>query len=116
MSRKLALFAVGIVILAPGCMGIQPVGPMTKVFGTASAAPKKVAPGITATEPMDAPEGSTMVPAPPPPSPTFLVTPGEVNSSNTNDALNRLRKEIEADTKALDQFPRYAEVSKVSRN
>jgi hypothetical protein len=115
MKKQLFVFCFLGVTFLSGCSTFQPVGPMASVFTSASAAPKKVAPGVSVSEPVDAPEGPSLVTAPPPPSPTFLITPGEVQGTNTADAIARLRQEIDADTKALDQFPKYAEVSKIGK-
>jgi hypothetical protein len=112
---KTKLFLLGLLILSTGCTTITPVGPMAKVFGSASAAPKKVAPGVSVSEPIDSAGGPIVQQAPPPPIPTFLVSPGEVTDANTADIVKRVIQEMDADKQALDQFPKYSEISHVTK-
>ena len=114
--RKLALLtALAATLPATGCLGLQPVGLMAKHFDAKPAATKS-ADGAVVTPPADAPAGGPVLqPAPPPPSPTFLITPGEVTAANAADAVARLQKEIDGDRQALANFPNYAEVSTVRR-
>ena len=106
--KKLALLAL--LLPAVGCMHLEPVGPMASYLGSKPAA-KKVAPGVTVTDAQDAAAGPIIQNAPPPPLPALLVTPGEVTEGNHLDAASRLVREMEADRKAMESMPRYADVS-----
>lgn len=99
-------------LVSVGCLGIQPVGPMAKMLNE-EAPPTRPAPGVTVTAAKDAPGGPVIQQAPPPPLPALKVTPGEVNESNYQDVMRRLVEEMEADRKAMESMPRYAEVSVV---
>jgi len=109
--KKLALV---LLCIAPavGCFSIKPVGPLAKSMGKpgVDVSPE---PGVTVTAAKDAPAGPMVQPAPAPPPPSLRVTPGEVNDTNYNDAARRLVEELEADRKAMESMPRYAEVSVV---
>lgn len=97
-----------------GCVHLQPIGPLTKGMQTgepASSADSKV----KITAPKDAPAGPTMIPAPNPPAPTVLVSPGEVTESNANEAARRLAEELERDQQAMENMPRYSEVSVIKK-
>lgn len=110
--RTLAFAILGLSIAGTGCFSIQPVGPMAKMLNE-EAPPTRTAPGVTVTAAKDAPGGPVIQPAPPPPLPSLKVTPGEVTEANYQDAMRRLIEEMEADRKAMDAMPRYAEVSVV---
>ncbi len=110
--KKLALLA----LLLPGlgCVHLEPVGPMAKALGTKPAA-TSAGPGVKVTAAQDAPMGPIIQNAPPPPLPALLVTPGEVSAANHQDAASRLMREMEADRKAIDSMPRYADVSVIKK-
>ncbi len=95
-----------------GCLGIKPVGPMATMLNE-EPPPTRPAPGVTVTAAKDAPGGPVIQQAPPPPLPSLKVTPGEVTEANYPDAMRRLIEEMEADRKAMETMPRYAEVSVV---
>ena len=113
--RRLLLAAAAAAPLASaGCLTVTPVGIMAKHMGT-KPPPTRSADGAVVTAPQDAPAGPILQAAPPPPAPTFRVTPGEVTAESAKGAVARLEEEIAADLNALDQFPNYAEVSSVKR-
>ena len=114
MRKLLLLAAFGAVLGSSGCLTLQPVGIMAKHLGTKPAA-TKTADGATVLPATDAPAGPMMQKAPPPPTPSFLITPGEVSAATAPDAVARLLKEMDADRQALATFPNYAEVSTVGR-
>jgi hypothetical protein len=93
--RKLLL---GTLALLPcvGCMQFRPVGILDPEG--VSSRPPEVAP---------LPE------APPPPAPVQMVSPGDIDPSNPQEAVRKLAEEIGADRKAVDHFPNYPRVSKV---
>lgn len=106
MTRLLLL---GGLVGACGCVGVRPVGPMADVF------PK--APPPKAAKVGEAKDGSApaLVPAPPPPAPALLVSPGEVSEATAEDMAKKLEQELDADRNAMDAMPRYAEVSVVGK-
>ncbi len=99
---------LGLVVLLPavGCMSFRPVG----VFDPNGDAKKAVGP-----EGLKAMEAAARVPdaAPPPPAPVQLVSPADIDPDNPADAVRRLSEEIDADRKAVDEFPNYPKVSRV---
>ncbi len=110
--RPLAFAILACSLTGTGCLGIQPVGHMATMMNE-EPPPTRTAPGVTVTAAKDAPGGPVIQQAPPPPLPSLKVTPGEVTESNYADAIRRLMEEMEADRKAMDAMPRYAEVSVV---
>ena len=99
-----------------GCVHLQPVGPMAKTLGVQEpTVTSRPAPGVKVTSPRDANTMPMLPPAPPPSPPAVLVTPGEVTESNRQDAARRLIDEMEADRKAMDSMPRYAEISIIGK-
>lgn len=113
MTRVLCgLLAAG-TVLPSGCMGIRPVGPMAEVFPTKTTA-AKVAPGAKVGPATDS-AGPVLPPAPPPPAPALLVSPAEVTPATADEMAKKLEAELEADRKAMEAMPRYAEVSVVGR-
>lgn len=103
--RKLLL---GTVLLLPavGCMSFRPVG----MLDPTGASRRDVGP-----EGVKAIESAARVPdsGPPPPAPVQLVSPNEIDADNPAEAVRRLSEEIDADRKAVDQFPNYPKVSHV---
>ncbi len=102
--RKLLL---GALLLAPavGCVSFRPVG----VLDPTGEAKRAVGPeGIRAMEAV-----ARVPDAPPPPAPVQLVSPGEIDPANPEEAVRRLSEEIDADRKAVDQFPNYPTVSHI---
>jgi hypothetical protein len=89
---------LGTLLLLPavGCMQFRPVGILDPEGN--SRQPVEVAPP---------PE------APPPPAPVQRVSPADIDPDNPQEAVRKLAEEIEADRKAVDQFPNYPRVSKV---
>ncbi len=97
MTRLLLIAAFAFTGL--GCATIQPVGPMAKVFP-----PKEKKDEATIPEPV-----VTQAPRPVPPA--LLVTPGEVTEANYQQAIDKLKQELEQDRRSLEAMPRSAEVS-----
>jgi hypothetical protein len=93
--RKLLLGTLAL-LPAVGCMQFRPVG-ILDPEGVYSRPPEVATP----------PE------APPPPAPVQLVSPNDVDPNNPQEAVRKLAEEIDADRKAMDQFPNYPRVSKV---
>lgn len=114
MKKLLLLAASAAALGSTGCTTVQPVGVMAKYLGTKPAA-TRTADGATVLPAADAPAGPLTRKAPPPPTPSFLVAPGEVSAATAPDAVARLLKEMDADRQALAAFPNYAEVSTVGR-
>lgn len=87
------------VLAAPavGCMGVQPAGPMSKLFGTKSA-PADAKAGANDGPPADVKDAAPSVPGRPTP-PAVLITPGEVAPENAAAAAAKLEDEIEHDLK-----------------
>ena len=113
MKRTLLVLLTAPALAATGCLTLTPVGPMAKTLGT-SEPPTQPAPGVTVTAAQDAPPGGPVLqPAPPPPAPALLVTPGEVTKANAADAASRLQEEFRADRRTMESMPRYSEVSVV---
>lgn len=103
---KKVLLGVLLLLPAVGCMSFRPVG----VFDPTGDAKRAVGP-----EGMKAMEAAARVPdaPPPPPAPVQLVSPADIDPDNPADAVRRLSEEIEADRKAVDDFPNYPKVSRV---
>jgi len=110
--KKLTL---GLLMLLPGvgCFHLQPVGPFAKELAKGPDPESRPAPGVTVTPAKDAGQGPVVQPAPAPPPPALLVTPGEVTEANYRQAVQRLTEELEADRKSMEAMPRTAEVSVV---
>ena len=52
-----------------------------------------------------------MTQAPRPVPPAMLVTPGEVTEGNYQQAIDKLKQEMEQDRRSLESMPRTSEVS-----
>jgi hypothetical protein len=98
-----------------GCLGLKPVGPMAELFPPTNPATTKVAPGVKAGAAKDAAGPPALAPAPPPPAPSLLVSPAEVTPATADEMARKLAAELEADRKALEAMPKYAEVSVVGK-
>lgn len=100
--RKLLLGTL-LLIPAVGCMSFRPVG----VLDPTGDAKQAIGPeGMQAA-------AARMPDAPPPPAPVQLVSPAEIDPDNPAEAVRKLTAEIDADRKAVDQFPNYPKVSRV---
>lgn len=103
-----------------GCMSVTPIGPLADSFGGRPGQPgrpvaKRTPEGAIVTE--LGPNMAAMPlmrPAPPPPMPAMLVTPGEVSEGNHQEITRRLLDEMEADRNAIAEMPAYSNVSVVS--
>jgi len=89
-----------------GCVNVQPVGPMTKVFGDK---PLFVAPKKSTAVPGTVEE--KMAPAPKPVPPSELVRPEDVTREDPQAAARKLQSEFEVDRKSISTSPRTAEIS-----
>ena len=91
-----------------GCVHMQPVGP----FANSLRSPTGPAPrGNAESTSAKVPALPVLQPPPAPVPPALLVTPGEVTEANHQQSARRLVDEMEADRKAMETMPRYAEVS-----
>ncbi len=90
---------------AVGCVNVQPVGPMVKVFGD-----KPLFPSKKTTKTGDAGE-TTLQPAPAPTPPAETVFPDSVKADDPQDAAKKLQSEFEADRKTMPTPSKTAEVS-----
>ena len=99
-------------LVGVGCMHLQPVGPMAATLGVKEPTtnPSSL---TTPSIPEPTPEPQ-MIPAPTPPAPSLLVTPEEIDSSNADEMIQRLKKELETDRQAIDAMPNYSIVSQLS--
>jgi hypothetical protein len=105
--RKLLL---GTLLLLPavGCMSFRPVG----VLDPNGDAKKAVGPeGMRA---IDAAAGR-IPDGPPPPAPVQLINPADIDADDPAEAVRKLSEEIDADRKAVEQFPNYPKVSHVKQ-
>lgn len=107
---------LSVLLFAPavGCMQFRPTGP---IFG-ADQPPPTMVPSKTNPNAMIAVDGvppPVLPDAPPPPSPVHLVSPGDIDATNHQDAVQKLMQEIELDTKATADFPNYGSVSRIER-
>lgn len=93
--RKLLLGTLAL-LPAVGCMQFRPVG-ILDPEGLASRPPEVAPP----------PE------APPPPAPVQLLSASDIDPDKPHEAVRKLAEEIDADRKAVDQFPNYPRVSQV---
>ena len=110
------LFLVLLLILpAVGCLSFRPTGPLADQMGASAPMTKPSRSDPNAQIALD-PQGVPALPeAPPPPAPTNLVTPSEIDAANAGDAVKKLMREIETDRKMTEQFPSYPVVSKIER-
>lgn len=108
--------ALGLLLLVPavGCLQINKSGPLWGKGGTADGPTRSKADPKAVIMPAKDAAGPVLEEGgPKPPSPTFLVTPNEVNEVNAHEAAARVREELQRDQNA--QFPAYPVVSKVQR-
>lgn len=101
MSPKLAIA----LLLAGslGCVNVQPVGPMVKVFGEK--------PLFSTKKTTSVPGGEVLPPAPKPIPPAELVHPDDVTREDPQSVTRKLQTEFEADRKTMPTPPRTAEIS-----
>jgi hypothetical protein len=106
---------LGMVLIAAcnsGCVTLQPIGPFAEQLGGAPA-PHQPSNAVRVTDQPD--RAVHLPPAPPPVPPAILVSPGDVGEMTPQQAADKLREEMNADRKALERMPRYAEVSRLPR-
>jgi len=108
---KPSLFALAL-LGGFGCVHYQPTGPFAKQMGGPNRASQPSA-EVRVMPAKDAASVPVLPSAPPPSPPSVMVTPADVSDANTQQAARRLTEEMDADRKAMDQMPRYAEVSVV---
>ena len=100
MNRIIALASIA--MLGIGCTTVTPVGPMAKMFP-----PKDKKDHTESVEPI-------VTQAPKPVPPALLVTPGEVTESNYQQAIEKLKQEMEQDRRSLEAMPHTSEISAMS--
>ena len=96
MNRTILLAAF--LLFCFGCTTIQPVGPMAKMFPPSEKKTDDVTPEPIVTQ------------APRPVPPAMLVTPGEVTEGNYQQAVEKLKQEMEQDRRSMDSMPRASEI------
>ncbi|MCU0704438.1 MAG: hypothetical protein MUF18_10725 [Fimbriiglobus sp.] len=103
---KKLLLGLLLVLPAVGCMSFRPVG----MLDPTGESRREVGP-----EGVKAVEAAARVPdaPPPPPAPVQLVSADDIDPANPAEAVRKLSEEIDADRKAVDEFPNYPRVSKV---
>ena len=110
------LFLVLLLLLpAVGCMSFRATGPLAGQMGAPAPTTKQSRTDPNAQIALDPLGVPTLPEAPPPPAPTQLVTPSEIDAANAGDAVKKLMQEIETDRKMTEQFPNYPVVSKIER-
>jgi hypothetical protein len=92
-----------VLMVAVGCTGIQPVGPLAKKNGSSTGDPK--------ADKDPGPADPVVIPAPKPTPPACLVRAEDVTSENVEMIKKQLSAEIDADRKSLRNLPVTAEVS-----
>ncbi|MFO0935432.1 MAG: hypothetical protein U0798_02820 [Gemmataceae bacterium] len=100
MNRIIALASIA--MLGIGCTTVTPVGPMAKMF------PPKEKKGVQETVEPIVQQAQKPVP------PALLVTPGEVTESNYQQAIEKLKQEMEQDRRSLEAMPNVSEISTLS--
>src|SRR5262245_25180470 len=98
---KLMMFALFAGSL--GCVNVQPVGPMVKVFGDK--------PLFSTKKSTNMPAGEVLAPAPKPVPPSELVQPDDVTREDAQSITRKLQSEFETDRKTMPAPPRTAEIS-----
>lgn len=96
------ILAIGLAALI-GCKGVEPLGP----FANKAGGGKKKAPRD------EGPPPPVTVPAPKPTPPVNLIYPDEVSPENPQASIQKLRNELEADSKSIPAPPMTAEVSRI---
>ena len=107
---------LGLLFLFPtvGCLPIYKTGPMWGKDGKPHGPTRSVTDPKAVIMPSKDAAGPVIEEGgPPPPAPTFLVTPSEVDAATAHDAAARVREEMQRDLNA--PFPAYPVVSKVRR-
>lgn len=95
------LFGLALMV-AIGCTGIQPVGPLAKK-GSSS--------GDSKSDKDAGPPDPVVIPAPTPNPPKCLVHPEDVTEENVEFIRQQLLAEFEADRKTMPSVPVTVEVS-----
>lgn len=92
-----------------GCKGVEPVGPLAGLWDAKSSRP----PAKTAKEKSekDAPPKPITVPAVKPTPPLNFIYPDEVLPDNPQESVQKLKNELEAESKNIPTPPVTAEVS-----
>jgi hypothetical protein len=100
-------FGVALVV-AIGCTGIQPVGPLAKKGASPSSSDSK-------SEADAAPPDPVVIPAPKPTPPMCLIRAEDVTAENVEWIKQQLSAEFEADRKSMRAMPVTVEVSEYDR-
>jgi hypothetical protein len=99
-------FGVALVV-AIGCTGIQPVGPLAKKGASPGGGDSK--------SEADAVPDPVVIPAPKPTPPMCLIRPMDVTAENVEWIKQQLSAELEADRKSMRAMPVTVEVSEYDR-
>jgi hypothetical protein len=99
-------FGVALMV-AIGCTGIQPVGPLAKK-GASPGGDSKSEADAAAPDPV-------VIPAPKPTPPMCLIRPMDVTAENAEWSKQQLLAELEADRKSMRAMPVTVEVSEYDR-
>ncbi len=98
------LFGAALMV-AIGCTGIQPVGPLANKNGSSGKSDSKSDKAVLPPDPV-------VIPAPNPTPPMCLIRAEDVTLENAGDSIKQLTAEIEADRKSMRNMPVTAEVTK----
>jgi hypothetical protein len=112
---KKSLLALLFVLPAVGCIQLSKTGPLWGKDGSSAGGPtrSKADPKAVIMPARDAGGPLAEEGGPRPPSPTFFVTPAEVNEVNANEIAVRVREEMQRDLNA--EFPLYPVMSRIQR-
>lgn len=112
---KKSLLALLFVLPAVGCIQLSKTGPLWGKDSSSGGGPtrSKTDPKAVIMPARDAGGPVIEEGGPRPPSPTFFVTPAEVNDVNAAEIAARLREEMQRDMNA--EFPPYPVVSRIQR-
>lgn len=111
---KTSLLALLLAVPAVGCIQMTKTGPLWGKDATGGGPTRsKTDPKAVIMPARDAGGPVLEEGGPRPPSPTFFVTPAEVNDVNAGEIASRLREEMQRDLNA--EFPPYPVVSRIPR-
>ena len=104
-ALTLGLFVIAVI----GCKGVEPVGPLAKMWGT--DAPKSPPKAAKEKDAKDMPPKPVTVPAVKPTPPLNYIYPDEVTPENLQESVQKLKTELDAEGKSIPSPPVTAEVS-----
>jgi hypothetical protein len=109
-------FLLGLVAVVPmvGCMSFRATGPLLgEDAAPATMRPSKTNPNARIA--IDGVPPPVLLDAPPPPTPVNMISPGDIDKANHQDAVKKLVEEIDLDRKATADFPNYSSVTRIER-